>query len=469
MVLANRAEVRMDLELSREVLAGFGVIETPKDGIEQLGGLQRNLLAVVTDKRLSHSLLGMAESERINSLRGLEDRAIYEGAEVNSDYLSYSNTFREMARSSEQEIEKKIDELIELPYVQSGEFFGKLDGHPVEYYKNDKDGKFLHGIHYLLLTHPEKIEIAEAFTEYAVKGLVKRGRYDILGSKDFQKTLDTFIAGYGEGKERKKLRLSSVMWFINRSYRRIANHADESVLDSENISSIDDEINGRYGGTISTNTYRQVMKIFTSLNNYKTSKKLADLDKIHDSKVITGKKGLLRLRKQDFASNSDDQQGRMLLLALDNVGQDTAELILRYVQDYPATSRSITGKVPAALHSFLDRHDRPDLLDKSTYNWPTPPVASFPDPLTTLKNMRNIYQYASRAIENGWGIPEEVAILPQASQDKLKVLDQKNHLHWNAPERRLSNKMVVEDKPWEDFYKPLVSQGLLGWLKPGKL
>jgi|GEM_PF-4973713 len=398
-----------------------GILQSPRDKLTKFSTIQNELVEDIEMASSAQAMLGVAEQVRLNFTDPDATR-------------QKSKDIGLQVKDAKMNVQAKFNHLIYSDYVQSGEFFGKMNGHSEEFYTKDKDGKFLHGIHYVMLTKPENILVAEKLLELSMKGLVERGRYDILGSEKYKKAVDSFIDRYPNSETRKNLYEASVMWFVNKTYRRIENQIDDPFLDSERINAIDMQMNGKNGESVSKNTYKQVFAIFSNLSKFQKTRKPIYLCKIHRSKIVTDKSGVLRLRTLNKhrldSANSTDQQGRMLLLALDNVGSETAELILDYVQEYPALSRSITGKLPAGLHSFLVRNGANHLIYKTLKNWPTPPAASIPRQEPTEENIRTTYDYALRCILAGWSFPEGIEVLPQAMIDILRLHYTRQHPGW---------------------------------------
>ncbi len=223
----------------------------------------------------------------------------------------------------------------------------------------------------------ERVEEAQAKVGLIVRGLAEHGKYQTLGSSEFQTELTEFLDNFPEGSMRDDVRYASVGWFVGAVTANIRNCTSDEV--HLNLSHAEKQ---RATGQI-FQIFAQMGEAQAIMEHYPNITKVRQmLAEISHTPLVWDENGLLFNREQ---YDSNEQRGRMVLLSITGLRRSMAESVVDLVRYAPCVSRKVTGMLPTAMMRFaeyLHPEDRqsPDYPDfcawvqwAATHSWPTPP------------------------------------------------------------------------------------------------
>ncbi len=288
--------------------------------------------------------------------------------------------------------------------------------------------------------------------------LIEEGRYDVLSSFEYRDKVDEVTSKYGRAEQRRLKGDLVYSWLVDQ----------ENFIENRNGNNKKTSLNGMPRWKF--NKYRtaeyataQMNMIFGKIAEFQRTSDTKNLHEIEQSQLIQSSEGLLGLKKPSMLDeksiqNSPIQQGRMFLLGIRGLSPTIASKVVEYVKLPPNTSRSIVGKLPAAIIRMGARLGL-DWAYKANMGWPTPQDGGgtplpHKDNEIIYKSALNIrLDHLKACIENGWELPNLNGYLPDETLKNREIMrslvnvrreHRKKHpvSRWNPPYVRGDNGLI---------------------------
>lgn len=200
--------------------------------------------------------------------------------------------------------------------------------------------------------------------------LIADGKYDILSSLEYRERIDNVTKQYGKANQRRVKGDLVYSWLVDQ----------ENFIENRTGENKRNVVSGMPRWKFDKHrtaerTAAQMYTTFGKIAEFQITSDIKILHEIEQLELIHGSEGLLSLKKpsnldEKSIQNSPIQQGRMFLLGIRGLSPTIAAQVVEYVKLPPNTSRSIIGKLPAAIIRMGARLGL-DWSDKAHTGWPS--------------------------------------------------------------------------------------------------